>query len=161
MDYIRIIGTDFQWRYQGQTEWMDGQFTEYADNINQGLIIELNVIDDTELTFRTDDTFDYLNDDTPTNPIIHIEILQAGDYSSIIQDGIGAIDNNILSTGEGAVTTEEIQSTFFHDMVDLSQYGVEGSAALWGTEPGINKVDITVNGSANLLFWDGVISFII
>ncbi len=161
MDYIRIIGTDFQWRYQGQTEWMDGQFTEYADNINQGLIIELNVIDDTELTFRTDDTFDYLNDDTPTNPIIHIEILQAGDYSSIIQDGIGAIDNNILSTGEGAVTTEEIHSTFFHDMVDLSQYGVEGSAALWGTEPGINKVDITVNGSANLLFWDGVISFII
>ncbi len=159
MDYIRIIGTDFQWRYQGETDWREpyqnNEFTEYADNINQGLTIELNILNDTELTFRTDDTFDYPNDDTPTNPIIDIEILQAGDYSSIIQDGIGAIDNNILSTGEGAVTTEEIQSTFFHDMVDLSSYGVEGSAALWGTEPGINKVDITVNGSASLLFWDG------
>jgi hypothetical protein len=154
-DYIRIIGSDFQWRYQGQTQWMDGQFTEYADNSYQGLTIELNILNETELTFRTDDTFDYPNDDTPTNPIIDIEILQAGDYSSIVADGIGAIDNNILSTGEGAVSSEEIQSTFFHDLVNLTQYGVEGSAALWGTEPGINKVDITVNGSANLLFWDG------
>ncbi|MGK7879659.1 MAG: hypothetical protein AB4060_06110, partial [Crocosphaera sp.] len=158
-DYIRIIGTDFQWRYQGETDWREpyqnNEFTEYADSIGTGLIIKLNVLNDTELTFRTDDTFEYPNDDTPTNPIIDIEILQAGDYSSIAADGIGAIDNNILSTGEGAVTTEEIQSTFFHDMVDLSQYGVEGSAALWGTEPGINKVDITVNGTANLLFWDG------
>lgn len=155
LDYMRIMGSDFQWRYQGQTEWMDGQFTEYADNINQGLTIELNVLNETELTFRTDDTFDYPNDDTPTNPIIDIEILQAGDYSSIVEDGIGAIDNNILSTGEGAVTVEEIQANFFHNLIDLSHYGVEGSAALWVTEPGINKVDITVDGFANLLFWDG------
>jgi hypothetical protein len=158
-DYIRIIGSDFQWRYQGETEWREAyqnnEFTEYADSIGAGLTIELNVLNDTELTFRTDDTFEYPNDDTPSNPIIDIEILQAGDYSSIIEDGIGAIDNNILSTGEGAVSVQEIQSTFFHNLVDLSQYGVEGSAALWGTEPGINKVDITVNGSANLLFWDG------
>ena len=154
-DYIRIIGSDFQWRYQGEIEWRDGQFTDYADNSYQGLTIELNVLNETELTFRTDDTFDYPNDDTPTNPIIDIEILQAGDYSSIVADGIGAIDNNILSTGEGAVSSEEIQATFFHNLVDLTQYGVEGSAALWVTEPGLNKVDITVDGSANLLFWDG------
>ncbi|MDJ0581663.1 hypothetical protein [Crocosphaera sp.] len=155
LDYIRIGGSNFQWRYQGQTQWMDGQFTEYADNINQSLIIELNVLDQTELTFRTDDTFDFPNDDTPTNPIIDIEVLQVGDNSSIIQDGIGAINNNILSTGEGAVSVQEIQSTFFHHNIDLTPYGVEGSAALWGTEPGINKVDITVDGFANLLFWDG------
>lgn len=158
-DYMRIMGSNFQWRYQGQTEWQqpyfNNEFTEYADNIGAGLTIELNVLNETELTFRTDDTFEYPNDDTPTNPIIDIEILKAGDYSSIVEDGIGAIDNNILSTGEGAVTVEEIQASFFHNLVDISHYGVEGTAALWNTEPGINKVDITVDGSANLLFWDG------
>ena len=39
-------------------------------------------------------------------------------------------------------------------MVDLSSYGVEGTAALWVTEPGINQVSVKGDGG-KLLFWDG------
>ena len=74
-DYIRIVGlegVEFQWRYSGEMSWREpytgNQFTEYADSIGQELRIELNVIGGGEFLFRTDDTFEYPNDDAPTNP---------------------------------------------------------------------------------------------
>lgn len=159
LDLIRISGDNFQWKYSGELDWREpyngNEYTEYADTINQGLTIVFNVIESATFNLRTDDTFEYPNDDTPTNPIIDIEILQAGDYSAIAEDWLGAVDNNILSTGDGAIASEEIQDSFFHNNVDLTQYGVEGTAALWVTEPGINKVDVTINGTAKLLLWDG------
>ncbi len=146
-DFMRIIGleeVEFQWRYSGETSWREpdngNEFTEYADSIGQELRIELNVIGDGEFFFRTDDTFEYPNDDVPTNPIIDIEVLKQGSnyYSALASDYLGSVDNNILSTFERG------------DGGD----GVEGTAALWVTEPRINKVSITSNGG-KLLFWDG------
>ncbi len=115
LDYIRIVGlegVEFQWRYSGETSWREpdtgNELTEYADSIGQELRIELNVIGGGEFLFRTDDTFEYPNDDAPTNPIIDIEVLKQGSnyYSAlseaappaIASDYIGSVDNNILST---------------------------------------------------------------
>jgi hypothetical protein len=168
LDYIRIIGNSgvqFQWRYAGETDWREpysnNEFTEYADSIGQSLTIELNVITGGDFLFRTDDTFEYPNDDTPTNPIIDIEVLlqNSNYYSAIPSDSIGSLDNNILSTDNstGALTAQEIQDTFFHGMVNLSAYGVEGSASLWTTEPGTQRLSLTVQNATNstLLLWDG------
>ncbi len=161
LDLIRISGDNFQWKYSGETDWREpyngNEYTEYAETINQGLTIVFNVLESGKFNLRTDDTFEYPNDDTPTNPIIDIEILQAGDYSAIAEDGIGAVNNNILSTDTnlGAIASATISNDFFHGNIDLTEYGVEGTAALWVTEPGINKVDVTLDGTANLLLWDG------
>lgn len=167
LDLIRISGDNFQWKYSGELDWREpyngNEYTEYADTIGQELTILFNVIESGTFNLRTDDTFEYPNDDTPTNPIIDIEILQAGDYSAIAEDWLGSVDNNILSTGDGAVDAVTISNDFFHNNVDLTQYGVEGTAALWVTEPGINKVDVTLDGTAKLLLWDGsnIVPFIV
>ena len=168
LDLFVLTGDNnlFEWRY------LDGQFGNdwrepyennslaiYADEVAQGLTLEIRVIDAGSFTLRTDDTFEYPNDDTPSHPTVDVEILPLTNnyYSVIADDRIGAVDKNILSTDSwlGAVSSQLIQANFFHDLVNLSQYGVEGSAALWGTEPGLNQLSITLVNSGEVLFWDG------
>ncbi|MDJ0596477.1 MAG: hypothetical protein QNJ72_42005 [Pleurocapsa sp. MO_226.B13] len=63
--------------------------------------------------------------------------IQTMEFDPTPEDGMGAIDGNTLSTGTEAVSASTLTSDFFHDMVNISQYGTEGTAALWVTEPGI------------------------
>ena len=77
------------------------------------------------------------------------------------EDGMGAIDGSTLSTGAGAVSAATLTSDFFHGMVNISQYGTEGTAALWVTEPGIQQITWSVSSTENrlqsdqFLLWDG------
>jgi hypothetical protein len=104
-DYIRIIGeNNFLWRYAEEVDYREpyfgNEYTEYADTVGQGLTVVFKVLEAGEFTIRTDDTFEYPWDDTPSNPVVDLEILQAGDYSAVAEDWIGAVDNNLLSTGD-------------------------------------------------------------
>ena len=83
------------------------------------------------------------------------------EYDTVPDDGMGAIANNTLSTGNGAVSAATLTSDFFHGSVNISQYGTEGTAALWVTEPGLNRITWSVSSTENdlhqdqFLLWDG------
>lgn len=159
-DYIRIVGletSESSWRYFGETDWRQpyfgNEFTEYADNIGQGLIIELNVTVGGDFLFRTDDTFEYPYDDTPTNPIIDIEVLATGEFSTIADDSIGDVTNNIIST-ENAVAIASLENDFFR--TDLP-YGIEGSGVLYVTDPSANLVSVNwLEDNGEVFFWNGI-----
>ena len=76
---------------------------------------------------------------------------------TIPSETIGLVNAEIiLSTDNGALTSEQLSINFFQGNQDLSKFGSQGSAALWVTNPGLNKVEIEANLDAgNLLFWDG------
>ncbi len=58
-------------------------------------------------------------------------------------------------------SSQVLRDTFFHNQVDLTQYGTEGSAALWSTEPGFHKLTFEIFNTEpdvnqdQFLFWDG------
>ena len=75
--------------------------TYYADELTQGLTLTIWVIEETEFTVRTDDTFEYPFDDTPTNPLIDLEVLAEGEFSTVFEDSIGDVEFNVISTLNG------------------------------------------------------------
>ncbi len=83
-------------------------------------------------------------------------------FSVTPDDSIGAVtDAGVISTGFGSVSSQVLTDTFFHNQVDLTLYGQEGSAALWSTEPGFHQLTFeifTTEPDVNqdqFLFWDG------
>ena len=78
--------------------------------------------------------------------------IQTISFDSTPEDGMGAINGSSLSTGTGAVSAAMLTSDFFYDMVNISQYGTEGTAALWVTEPGINQITWSISSTENNLF---------
>ena len=53
--------------------------------------------------------------------------IQTIEFDPTPEDGMGAIEGNTLSTGDGAVSTATLTSEFFHNMINVSQYGTEGT----------------------------------
>lgn len=90
--------------------------------------------------------------------------IQVLEFDTVPEDGMGAINGSSLSTGEGSVTAQTLTSDFFHNSVDVSLYGTEGTAALWTTEPGLQRIIWSVETEENpkdpefldqFLLWDG------
>ena len=79
--------------------------------------------------------------------------------NTIPSDKIGSVNAEIIlstDTKTGALTSEQLSTNFFQGNQELSKFGNVGSAVLWVTNPGLNKVEVSANIDAgNLLFWDG------
>ena len=63
-----------------------------------------------------------------------------------------------LRTDSNEVDVVELSQDFFNNEVDLSSYGVSGSAGLWTTQQGVHKVTFDLRGDydlSTLLFWNG------
>ncbi|MBE9039376.1 hypothetical protein IQ235_01015 [Oscillatoriales cyanobacterium LEGE 11467] len=99
------------------------------------------------------------------HPLIQISRNSRGDAIEYPLDEADTLGSGVLRsyraelrTDRNEVSVAQIEQDFFHGQVDLSSYGVSGSAGLWTTEPGINKVTFDMRGdydAANLLFWNG------
>ncbi len=86
-----------------------------------------------------------------------IEVLE---FDTVPEDDMGAINGSSLSTGAGAVSSEVLKSDFFHDSQNVNWYGTEGTAALWTTEPGLQRIIWSVETEEyfdpdQFLLWDG------
>ena len=127
--------------------------TYYADELLRGLTLTIKVLETTEFIIQTDDTFEYLFDDTPSNSLIDLEVLGDGDISTIAEDSIGNVINNIIST-KNSVSLVILENDFFR--TDLP-FGIEGSGVLYVTDPSPNLVNVNFQeNNGAVFFWDGI-----
>ncbi len=90
----------------------------------------------------------------------NIPEIQEISFDVIPEDGMGSIVGSTLSNGEGAVSAATLTNDFFHGSVDVGLYGIEGTAALWTTEPGLQQITWSVSSEDDyspdqFLLWDG------
>ena len=134
-----------------QTDWMTSQVEVTDGQLMFMAVDEVDKIGTTQLRIRSIEKV--------ASEVVEPEI-QSMKFDPTPEDGMGAIDGSSLSTGAGAVSAESLTSDFFHDMVNVSQYGTEGTAALWVTEPGLHEITWSVLSTENsqsdqFLLWDG------
>lgn len=115
---------------------------------------------------RTAEGWDYPNDDLPSNRVIQFS------YENILPEPIAYPLEEInfmgsavlrdycteLRTDRSEVSVQQLEEQFFDNTVDLSPYGVSGSAGLWNTNSGVHRLTFDMRGDynqANLLFWNG------
>ena len=135
-----------------QTDWMTSQVEVTDGQLMFMAIDEVDKTGSTQLRIRS------------IEKVASAEVepeIQTMSFDPTPEDGMGVIEESTLSTGDGAVSAATLTSDFFHDMVNVSQYGTEGTAALWVTEPGINQITWSVSSTENglqsdqFLLWDG------
>ncbi|NEO98850.1 MAG: hypothetical protein F6K58_09265 [Symploca sp. SIO2E9] len=125
-------------------------------------------IDSPEATLftRTTGELEYPDDDLASNGVIEFS------YESILPEPVAYPLEEInfmgsvvlrdycteLRTDRYEFSVEQLEDQFFQNAVDLSPYGVSGSAGLWNTNSGVHKLTFDMRGDydqANLLFWNG------
>ena len=144
--------------------------------------IEIRIDADARLNLSTREGWAYPYDDAPTDPIaswaydrldepdpeevsltdLNTAAANAIEYPLEEADYLGSavLRNHCteLRTDRNEVLVAQLEQDLFQGQVDLSGYGVSGSAGLWTTEAGINRVTFDMRGdydAANLLFWNG------
>ena len=135
-----------------QTDWMTSQVEVTDGQLMFMAVDEVDKYGSTQLRIK--------GIEKVAAEVVEPEI-QTMEFDPTPEDGMGAIEGSTLSTGAGAVSADTLTSDFFHNMVNISQYGTEGTAALWVTEPGIQQITWSVSSTENdlqsdqFLLWDG------
>ena len=135
-----------------QTDWMTSSVEVTDGQLMFMAVDEVDQVGSTQLRIKEIEKV--------ASEVVEPEI-QTMSFDPTPEDGMGAIEGSTLSTGAGAVSADTLTSDFFHNMVNISQYGTEGTAALWVTEPGIQQITWSVSSTVNdpesdqFLLWDG------
>ncbi len=135
-----------------QTDWVTTEVEVTNGELTFVALDEIDKVGTTQLRIREIERVGSLEEPEPE--------IQEISFDPVPEDGMGSITGSSLSTGEGAVSAETLTSDFFHNSVDISLYGTEGSAALWTTEPGIQQITWSVTTEEDFildqfLLWDG------